>query len=77
MDTNTKSTDKKKYDLSAIDELFKDCITPEELREELIEIAFDYVQCVDDGNIDLFKSNMSTLYVLCSTLKDVPVLQAN
>lgn len=55
MDTNTKSTDKKKYDLSAIDELFKDCITPEELREELIEIAFDYVHCVDDGNIDLFK----------------------
>ena len=77
MDANTKSTDKKKYDLSAIDELFKDCITPEELREELIEIAFDYVHCVDDGNIDLFKSNMSTLYVLCSTLKDVSVLQAN
>ncbi len=77
MNTNTKSTDKKKYDLSAIDELFKDCITPEELREELIEIAFDYVHCVDDGNIDLFKSNMSTLYVLCSTLKDVSVLQAN
>lgn len=46
-------------------------------REELIELAFDYVQCVDDGNINLFKSNMSTLYVLCSTLKDVSVLQAN
>ena len=52
---------KKQYDLSAIDELFKHSITPEELREELIELAFDYVQYVDDGNTDFVKSNMSTI----------------
>lgn len=45
-----------RYDLSPISELFKDCISPEELREELIELAFDYMQYIDDGKIDYFKS---------------------
>lgn len=31
-----------KYNLSPISELFNEFITPEQLREELIEIAFDY-----------------------------------
>ncbi len=65
---------KKQYDLSAIDELFKDCISPEELREELIELAFDYVQYVDDGNTDLFKNNMSTIYILYRALEGVKEL---
>lgn len=47
METNIRPA-KKQYDLSAIGELFKDCITPEELREELIELAFDYAQFVED-----------------------------
>lgn len=67
---------KKQYDLSAIEDLFKHSISPEELREELIELAFDYVQCVDDGNTDFFKFNMSTLYVLCSALQRVKKLDA-
>lgn len=70
METNIRPA-KKQYDLSAIGELFKDCITPEELREELIELAFDYAQFVEDGATDLFKNHMSTLYVLCNTLQDV------
>lgn len=70
METNIRLA-KKQYDLSAIGELFKDCITPEGLREELIELAFDYAQFVEDGATDLFKNHMSTLYVLCNTLQDV------
>lgn len=70
METNIRPA-KKQYDLSAIGKLFKDCITPEELREELIELAFDYAQFVEDGATDLFKNHMSTLYVLCNTLQDV------
>ena len=75
METNIR-TAKKQYDLSAIGELFKDCITPEQLREELIELVFDYAQSVEDGATDLFKSHMSTLYVLCNTLQDVKELDA-
>lgn len=47
---------KKQYDLSAIDELFKDCISPEELREELIELVFDYAQYVEEGSTDCLKT---------------------
>lgn len=54
---------KKQYDLSAIDELFKHSITPEELRGELIELVFDYAQYVEEGATDLFKCHMGTLYV--------------
>lgn len=69
-------TAKKQYDLSAIGELFKDCITPEQLREELIELAFDYAQSVEEGATDLFKRHMGTLYVLCNALQDVKELDA-
>lgn len=73
METNIR-TAKKQYDLSAIDDLFRQSITPEELREELIELAFDYAQFVEDGATDLFKSHMSTLYVLYNALQDVKEL---
>lgn len=65
---------KKQYDLSAIDELFKDCISPEELREELIELVFDYAQYVEEGSTDLFKNNMSTIYILYRELEGVKEL---
>lgn len=66
---------KKEYDLNAINELFRQCITPEELREDLIELAFDYSQYVNDGNTDLFKLKMNTLYTLCNALQGVKVLE--
>ncbi|RGR25281.1 hypothetical protein DWY58_18335 [Bacteroides stercoris] len=65
-----------RYDLSPISELFKDCISPEELREELIELAFDYMQYIDDGKIDYFKSKMSALYILCDALKEIKIIAA-
>lgn len=65
---------KKQYDLSAIDELFKDCISPEELREELIELVFYYAQYVEEGSTDLFKNNMSTIYILYRALEGVKEL---
>lgn len=73
MERNTTPA-KKKYDLSAIDELFKDCISPEELREELIELAFDYAQYVEEGSTDLFKNKMSTIYILYRALEGVKEL---
>jgi hypothetical protein len=75
MERNTTPA-KKQYDLSAIDELFKDCISPEELREELIELAFDYMQYIDDGKIDYFKSKMSALHILCNALKEIKIIAA-
>ena len=65
-----------RYDLSPISELSKDCISPEELREELIELAFDYMQYIDDGKIDYFKSKMSALYILCDALKEIKIIAA-
>ena len=65
-----------RYDLSPISKLFKDCISPEELREELIELAFDYMQYIDDGKIDYFKSKMSALYILCDALKEIKIIAA-
>lgn len=74
MERNTTPA-KKKYDLSAIDELFKHSITPEELRGELIELVFDYAQYVGEGATDLFKCHMGTLYVLYKALEDVKELE--
>lgn len=63
-----------RYDLSPISELFKDCISPEELREELIELVFDYAQYVEEGSTDLFKNNMSIIYILYRALEGVKEL---
>lgn len=68
---------KKQYDLTPINEMFKDCITPEELCGELIKLIFDYAQYVDEGGTELFKSNMSTLYVLYNALQDVKELETH
>lgn len=74
METNIRQA-KKQYDLTPINELFKDCITPEELCGELIELVFDYAQYVDEDNTDLFKNNMSTIYILYRALEDVKELE--
>jgi hypothetical protein len=60
-----------RYDLSPINELFKEFMTPGQLRDELIELAFDYVQYIDDGKINCIKSSMSTLYILCDALREI------
>lgn len=66
---------KKQYDISAMGEFFRDIIAPEELRKELVELAFDYAQYVEEGATDLFKSHMSTLYVLYNALQNVKELE--
>lgn len=66
---------KKQYDVSAMGEFFRDIIAPEELRKELVELAFDYAQYVDEGSTDLFKNNMSTIYILYRALEDVKELE--
>lgn len=73
METNIR-TAKKQYDLSAIDKLFEDYITPEELRGEIIEFVFDYAQCVEDDNTELFKRHIGILYLLYNALQDVKKL---
>lgn len=62
---------KKQYDLTPINELFNNFITPEQLREELVELAFDYASKVEDGESKLFKSNMGTIYVVYDVLRNV------
>lgn len=74
METN-KVNDNKEYDLSAIEEFFNRTITPSELREELIELAFDYVQIADDGNVENVKDKMSIIYILCDVLKRTQELE--
>ena len=66
---------KKQYDVSAMGEFFRDIITPEELRKELVDLAFDYAQYVEEGATDLFKCHMGTLYVLYKALEDVKELE--
>ena len=66
---------KKQYDVSAMGEFFRDIIAPEELRKELVELAIDYAQYVDEGSTDLFKNNMSTIYILYRALEDVKELE--
>lgn len=42
---------------------------------ELVELAFDYAQYVDEWSTDLFKNNMSTIYILYRALEGVKELE--
>lgn len=68
METNK---DIKQYDFTKLNEFFNHFITPEQLREELVELAFDYASKVEDGESELFKSNISTIYIIYSELKNL------
>ena len=45
--------------------------TPKQLVEELTQLAFNYAMLVDEDNVESFKDDISTIYVLRDALMDI------
>lgn len=69
--TQNMETNRKKYDLSSFDELFSRCIEPQQLKDEIMELVFNYASKVNDYEIAGFKNDMSTLYIIYDAVKAV------
>lgn len=68
METNK---DIKQYDFTGLNNFFNTFMTPEQLMGELVELAFSYSEGVDEHNVDEFKNNMGTIYVIYDVLRNV------
>lgn len=62
------------YDFSSLNEFFNEFETPDELMNDLIDIAFRYSMCYNDEWHELFNNNMSTLYLIYNELSKIKVI---
>ena len=61
----------KQYDLSELNEFFNEVGTPKQIAAELVNLLFNYASCIDEDNLKLFKSDVSTIYVLYNELTKI------
>ena len=61
----------KQYDLSGFNQLFNESLSPRELADELVQLLFNYALCVDEDNVELFKNDVSTIYIIHQELINI------
>lgn len=61
----------KQYDFTSLNKFFNEMETPKQLVEELTQLAFNYAMLVDESNVESFKDDISTIYVLRDALMDI------
>ena len=61
----------KQYDFTSLNKFFNEMETPKQLVEELTQLAFNYAMLVDEDNVESFKDDISTIYVLRDALMDI------
>lgn len=61
----------KQYDFTSLNKFFNKMETPKQLVEELTQLAFNYAMLVDEDNVESFKDDISTIYVLRDALMDI------
>ncbi len=67
-------SNKKKYDLSSIQELFNEMESPRQLADDLAQLILNYASLVTEDNIEVFKNDLSTISVLRDALIKVNIL---
>lgn len=61
----------KQYDLSGFNQLFNESLSPRQLADELVQLLFNYASCVDEGNAELFRNDVSTIYIIHQELINI------
>lgn len=65
----------KQYDFSSLNVFFNDMEKPQELANDLVELAFNYAMLLDDYSVDLFKNDMSTIYLIWQEVNKIKVVK--
>lgn len=64
-------TRKMSYDLTGLKKFFEEFESPEELMDDIVNLAFNYADKVKCEDVEVFKQNMGTLYVLYDQLSQI------
>ncbi|WP_148477740.1 hypothetical protein [Parabacteroides johnsonii] len=54
----------KQYDLTGFNNFLNTMISPSEMCHLLVQLAFEHVQAAEDGALNHFKDNMSTIELM-------------
>ena len=68
---NAIRTNKTNYDFTELEKFFEEFESPQELMDDIVKLAFNYADKVNDEETELFKQNMGTLYVLYDQLSQI------
>ncbi len=68
---NAIRTNKTNYDFTKLEKFFEEFESPAELMDDIVKLAFNYADKVNDEETELFKQNMGTLYVLYDQLSQI------
>jgi hypothetical protein len=61
----------KQYDFTSMNDFFNQFESPRQLADELVQLLFNYASCVDEDSVDLFRNDVSTIYLIHSELLKV------
>ena len=61
----------KQYDFTSMNDFFNQFGSPRQLADELVQLLFNYASCVDEDSVDLFRNDVSTIYLIHSELLKV------
>lgn len=59
----------KEYDFTSFNEFINKVITPEEMSEQLTDLVFNYLWCINEETVDRFKDDIATIYILLGEFK--------
>lgn len=68
---NAIRTNKTNYDLTELKKFFEEFESPEELMDDIVKLAFNYADKVKCEDVEVFKQDMGTLYVLYDQLSQI------
>lgn len=64
------------YDMTALDEFFSGFEKPDELMKDIVNLAFRYALAFDENDVESFKDDMSTLYMIHDLLSQTKPIEA-
>lgn len=61
----------KKYDFSKLNDFFNRSMSPEEVLKELVRLMFNYAISFDESNVENFKNDACTIYMLYNNVSSI------
>ena len=59
----------KQYDFTSFNEFMNKITTPSEVCDQLMDLVFNYLWCINEETVDRFKDVIATIYMLLGEFK--------
>lgn len=59
----------KQYDFTSFNEFMNKITTPSEVFDQLMDLVFNHLWCINEETVDRFKDDIATIYMLLGEFK--------